>query len=406
MDYAEPFKPSLNSKQCTYVTATAPKREGFVKRVILVRHGKATIPTNPSLNEVRNNFWELVRLSPVITDEGKQQAAECTQIIARFGVIDCYYASAQQRARESLNRIIYELKKQNTDANHDPSKAPIVFLKCLESKFRTLRKITDHPLAVEVIHQRAQEAWNHILQGQGCNVVVVSHNSIIQAMLLAVLNAPKQLFRVFPQKNTGVTVVSIFSPRYAILEHVNVSKHPLGPITSDFFSPRCYSSSSSIVMNLVLLRPMEKLHPGHTFAELFTYLLHNGSNSSGLLCLHNSPLSRLYFEKIGGLVEVAPSFKLFTCYESFFVELSKATPDTKRHGSECSAASTIFVVVDEESLMNELVKKLIFPDTPADEQGDCYRFAFHEGSFSLLQMLEGQGAPYHICCLNDTSQLY
>ena len=29
---------------------------------------------------------ELVRLSPVITDEGKQQAAECTQIIARFGV--------------------------------------------------------------------------------------------------------------------------------------------------------------------------------------------------------------------------------------------------------------------------------------------------------------------------------
>ncbi|KAG7012431.1 putative 2-carboxy-D-arabinitol-1-phosphatase [Cucurbita argyrosperma subsp. argyrosperma] len=170
------------------------------KKVTLVRHGLST------WNE-ESRVQGSSDLS-LLTETGVLQAEKCRRALANINFDRCF-ASPISRAKnlEAVDaKKIYP--KEYTTWREDPAKF------CVNGVY-PLRKIW----------VTAREAWREILLSPGENFVVVTHKSILRALICTALGLGPERFRSVEINNGGISVFKFNEKGEAMLQSLNMTAH-------------------------------------------------------------------------------------------------------------------------------------------------------------------------------------
>lgn len=78
---------------------------------------------------------------------------------------------------------------------------------------------------LEKLWQRAREAWKEILLSPGDQSLVVTHKSILRALICTALGLGPERFRSVDVNNGGLSVFSINKQGEAMLKSLNMTAH-------------------------------------------------------------------------------------------------------------------------------------------------------------------------------------
>uniref|UniRef100_J3KY34 2-carboxy-D-arabinitol-1-phosphatase n=1 Tax=Oryza brachyantha TaxID=4533 RepID=J3KY34_ORYBR len=208
------------------------------KKITLVRHGLSTWNAESRVQGSSN-------LS-VLTETGAKQAEKCRDALANMK-FDVCFSSPISRAK-STAEIIWKGKEE-----------PLVFLDSLkEAHLFFLEGMTnadakkEYPelytrwredpsnfkvngiYPVRKLWGTAREAWKEILLTPGENMLVVTHKSILRALLCTALGLPPERFRSIDVNNGGMCVFTVNKRGEAMLQALNMTAHMYSDHTYQF----------------------------------------------------------------------------------------------------------------------------------------------------------------------------
>ncbi|KAM3700304.1 hypothetical protein ACJW30_05G088200 [Castanea mollissima] len=202
------------------------------KKVTLVRHGLS------SWNE-EGRVQGSSNLS-VLTETGVKQAERCRKALAKIYFDQCF-SSPISRAK-STAEVIWHGKKEPLVFLDSLKEAHLFYLegmKNVDAKDRYPKEYTtwrEDPsnftvngiYPVRKLWGTAREAWREILLSPGESFLIVTHKSILRALICTALGLPPERFRAIDVNNGGISVFNFNKRGEAMLQSLNMTAHMYG----------------------------------------------------------------------------------------------------------------------------------------------------------------------------------
>lgn len=199
------------------------------KKIVLMRHGLSSWNAEGRVQGSSD-------LS-VLSEDGKAQVVRCREALSRVPFDQCF-ASPITRAKTSAELI------------WDGREGPLTFLDqlreahllVLEGMYNTDAKKQypelfqtwrEDPASFNMngvypvvnLWAQSRDAWEAIVSAPGKNILVVTHKSILRALLCTALGLGPEKFRAVDVSNGGVCVFRINAKGEAMLESLNLTAH-------------------------------------------------------------------------------------------------------------------------------------------------------------------------------------
>ncbi|GAV88558.1 His_Phos_1 domain-containing protein [Cephalotus follicularis] len=199
------------------------------KKVTLVRHGLS------SWNE-EHRVQGSSNLS-ILTETGVGQAERCKKALANIYFDQCF-SSPISRAKLTA-QIIWQGREEPLVYLDSLKEAHLFFLegmKSVDAKERYPKEYTtwrEDPAnfyvngvyPVRKLWGTAREAWREILLTPGETFLVVTHKSILRALLCTALGLGPERFRAIDVNNGGISVFNFNKKGEAMLQSLNMTAH-------------------------------------------------------------------------------------------------------------------------------------------------------------------------------------
>ncbi|KAJ4836127.1 hypothetical protein Tsubulata_036723, partial [Turnera subulata] len=213
------------------------------KKVTIVRHGLS------SWNE-ESRVQGSSNLS-VLTETGIMQAERCKKALANIEFDRCF-SSPISRAK-STAEVIWEGRENPLVFLDSLKEGHLYFLEGMRNGLSPFTKSHQHLEAVEAKEKypleyntwredptnfyvngvypvrklwgTAREAWREILLSPGENFLVITHKSILRALICTALGLGPERFRAVDVNNGGICVFSFNKKGEAMLQSLNMTAH-------------------------------------------------------------------------------------------------------------------------------------------------------------------------------------
>lgn len=199
------------------------------KHIVLVRHGLSSWNAEGRVQGSSD-------LS-VLSEDGKVQAAKCRE--ALLGIpFDACYASPITRAKTSAE-LIWDGREGPLVFLDQLREAHLLFLEGMYNTdaakefpdlFRTWREDpanfhVDGVYPVVNLWAQSRAAWEALAAAPGKNILVVTHKSILRALLCTALGLGPEKFRSVDISNGGICVFKLKAKSEPMLESLNLTSH-------------------------------------------------------------------------------------------------------------------------------------------------------------------------------------
>ncbi|KAF0917569.1 hypothetical protein E2562_020944 [Oryza meyeriana var. granulata] len=199
------------------------------KKITLVRHGLSSWNAESRVQGSSN-------LS-VLTETGAKQAEKCRDALANMK-FDVCFSSPISRAK-STAEIIWKGKEEPLIFLDSLKEAHLFFLEGMtnadaKKEYPELYiRWREDPANFQVngiypvrkLWGTAREAWKEILLTPGENMLVVTHKSILRALICTALGLPPERFRSIDVNNGGMCVFTVNKRGEAMLQALNMTAH-------------------------------------------------------------------------------------------------------------------------------------------------------------------------------------
>ncbi|KAL6627102.1 hypothetical protein ACP70R_030828 [Stipagrostis hirtigluma subsp. patula] len=199
------------------------------KKITLVRHGLSTWNAESRVQGSSN-------LS-VLTEIGVKQAEKCRDALANMK-FDVCFSSPISRAK-STAKIIWQGKEEPLVFLDSLKEAHLFFLEGMtnadaKKQYPELyTKWREDPSNFHVngiyplreLWVTARRAWEEILLTPGENFLVVTHKSILRALICTAVGLPPERFRAIDINNGGICVFTVNKQGEAMLQALNMTAH-------------------------------------------------------------------------------------------------------------------------------------------------------------------------------------
>ncbi|XP_025814942.1 probable 2-carboxy-D-arabinitol-1-phosphatase [Panicum hallii] len=199
------------------------------KKITLVRHGLSSWNAESRVQGSSN-------LS-VLTETGAKQAEKCRDALANMK-FDVCFSSPISRAK-STAEIIWQGKEEPLVFLDSLKEAHLFFLEGMtnadakEQYPELYTKWREDPAHFHVngiypireLWGTARQAWEQILLTPGENLLVVTHKSILRALICTALGLPPERFRAIDVNNGGMCVFTVNRQGEAMLQALNMTAH-------------------------------------------------------------------------------------------------------------------------------------------------------------------------------------
>lgn len=199
------------------------------KKVTLVRHGLSTWNDESRVQGSSN-------LS-VLTEIGVKQAERCRDALSNVHFDQCF-ASPISRAK-STAEVMWLGKEQPLVFLDSLKEAHLFFLEGMKNadakkKYPDLYKTwredpsnfhVDGIYPIRRLWGTAREAWREILAAPGESILVVTHKSILRALICTALGLSPERFRAIDVNNGGISVFTFNRRGEAMLQSLNMTAH-------------------------------------------------------------------------------------------------------------------------------------------------------------------------------------
>ncbi|CAM0145493.1 unnamed protein product [Urochloa decumbens] len=208
------------------------------KKITLVRHGLSSWNAESRVQGSSN-------LS-VLTETGAKQAEKCRVALANMK-FDVCFASPISRAK-STAEIIWQGKEEPLVFLDSLKEAHLFFLEGMtnadaKKQYPELyTKWREDPANFHVngiypireLWGTARQAWEQILLTPGENFLVVTHKSILRALICTALGLPPERFRAIDVNNGGMCVFTVNKQGEAMLQALNMTAHMYSDHTYEY----------------------------------------------------------------------------------------------------------------------------------------------------------------------------
>ncbi|PKA47272.1 serine/threonine-protein phosphatase PGAM5 [Apostasia shenzhenica] len=205
------------------------------KKVTLVRHGLS------SWNE-ESRVQGSSNLS-ILTETGAKQAEKCRDALVDMK-FDVCFSSPISRAK-STAELIWQGRKQPLVFLDSLKEAHLFFLegmtnadanKTFPDLYNTWREDpanfhVDGVFPIRKLWGTAKEAWREILSRPGDSFLVITHKSILRALICTALGLTPERFRSIEIRNGGISVFTFNRKGEAMLQSLNMTAHMHGSHT-------------------------------------------------------------------------------------------------------------------------------------------------------------------------------
>ncbi|KAJ9690454.1 hypothetical protein PVL29_012880 [Vitis rotundifolia] len=226
------YEPSMTGAAYDFNRATTSLTRKLLsspKKVTLVRHGLSSWNKESRIQGSSN-------LS-VLTETGVRQAERCREALANINFDQCF-SSPISRAK-STAEVIWQGRE-----------GPLVFLDSLEEAhlfflegMKNVDARREYPkeyitwredpanfnvngvYPLRKIWATASEAWREILYTPGEHFLVITHKSILRALICTALGLSPERFRAIDVNNGGITVFKFNTRGEAMLQSLNMTAH-------------------------------------------------------------------------------------------------------------------------------------------------------------------------------------
>ncbi|MCO5611016.1 hypothetical protein L7F22_065265 [Adiantum nelumboides] len=199
------------------------------KHVVLVRHGLSTWNEDSRIQGSSD-------LS-VLSEQGAMQAFKCKKALENMKFDQCF-ASPISRAK-SMAELIWEGRAEPLVFLDTLKEAHLHFLEGMRNadakvQFPEIyRAWREEPASFHIegvypvveLWDRARKAWEEILSAEGQSVLVVTHKSILRALICRALGMGPRRFRVVDINNGGICKFKINEKGEPLLQSLNMTAH-------------------------------------------------------------------------------------------------------------------------------------------------------------------------------------
>ncbi|XP_062233085.1 probable 2-carboxy-D-arabinitol-1-phosphatase [Phragmites australis] len=199
------------------------------KKITLVRHGLSSWNAESRVQGSSN-------LS-VLTETGAKQAEKCRDALANMK-FDVCFSSPISRAK-STAEILWQGKEEPLVFLDSLKEAHLFFLEGMtnadaKKQYPELyTKWREDPANFHVngiypireLWGTSRQAWEEILLTPGENFLVVTHKSILRALICTALGLPPERFRAIDVNNGGMCVFTVNKGGEAMLQALNLTAH-------------------------------------------------------------------------------------------------------------------------------------------------------------------------------------
>ncbi|KAF3451168.1 hypothetical protein FNV43_RR07260 [Rhamnella rubrinervis] len=199
------------------------------KKVTLVRHGLSSWNLESRVQGSSNLSF--------LTETGVKQAERCKEALANIHFDQCF-SSPISRAK-STAEVLWQGREQPLvflDSLKEAHLFHLEGMKNVDAKQRYPKEYTawrEDPANFHVngiyplleLWGRAREAWKEILLAPGEHFLVVTHKSILRALICTALGLGPERFRAVDVNNGGISVFSFNKKGEAMLQSLNMTAH-------------------------------------------------------------------------------------------------------------------------------------------------------------------------------------
>ncbi|KVH96984.1 Histidine phosphatase superfamily, clade-1 [Cynara cardunculus var. scolymus] len=196
-------------------TSVTHKLLSAPKQVTLVRHGLSTWNDESRVQGSSN--------SSILTETGIMQAERCKKALVDIHFDQCF-SSPISRAK-STAEIMWAGREESLIFLDTLKEAHLFYLEGMKNN-QSLGKLADAdrvstPLSVD----RIQIRLTHYMSSLGENFLVVTHKSMLRALICAALGLSPERFRAFDVNNGGISVFKFNKQGEAMLQSLNMTAH-------------------------------------------------------------------------------------------------------------------------------------------------------------------------------------
>ncbi|EFJ14807.1 hypothetical protein SELMODRAFT_445834 [Selaginella moellendorffii] len=199
------------------------------KRFFLVRHGLSSWNEEGRIQGSSDKS--------VLTEIGVSQAQRCKHALSKIKFDKCY-ASPISRAKSSAE-IMWSGREEPLIFLESLGEANLLFLEGMKNQdarqeFPELFKAwREDPRNFNVngvypvvnLWGRAKKAWAEMLAGSGQTVLVVTHKSILRALICTALGLEPERFRAIDINNSGISSFTVNKLGEPMLDSLNLTAH-------------------------------------------------------------------------------------------------------------------------------------------------------------------------------------
>ncbi|KAA8515258.1 hypothetical protein F0562_018512 [Nyssa sinensis] len=210
-------------------TSLTQKLISSPKKVTLVRHGLSSWNKERRIQGSSN-------LS-ILTETGVTQAERCRKALADIYFDQCF-SSPISRAK-STAEVIWQGREEPLVFLDSLEEAHLYFLEGMKNvdarqrypkEYRTWREdpcnfSVNGVYPIRKLWEVASEAWKEILFTPGENFLVVTHKSMLRALICTALGLGPERFRAIDVNNGGISVFNFNRQGEAMLQSLNMTAH-------------------------------------------------------------------------------------------------------------------------------------------------------------------------------------
>lgn len=210
-------------------TSLTQKLLSSPKKVTLVRHGLSSWNKEGRVQGSSNQS--------VLSEAGVAQAERCRMALADMHYDQCF-SSPISRAK-STAEILWQERDQPLVFLDSLKEAHLFFLEGMRNvdarkrypkEFTTWREdpsnfCVNGVYPLRKLWETAREAWLEILFTPGENFLVVTHKSMLRALICTALGLGPERFRAIDINNGGLTIFSFNKQGEAMLQSLNMTAH-------------------------------------------------------------------------------------------------------------------------------------------------------------------------------------
>ncbi|MBA0789571.1 hypothetical protein Gotri_000084 [Gossypium trilobum] len=199
------------------------------KKVILVRHGLSTWNEEGRVQGSSN-------LS-VLTEDGVKQAERCRHALAKMHFDKCF-SSPISRAKTTAE-VLWQGREEPLVFLDSLKEAHLFFLEGMKNvdakviypkEYITWREdpanfYVNGVYPLRRLWATARDAWREILFTPGESFLVVTHKSIVRALICTALGLPPERFRSIDVNNGGISTFVFNKRGEAMLQSLNMTAH-------------------------------------------------------------------------------------------------------------------------------------------------------------------------------------